>query len=43
MMENRPLARALYAQVEVGDVIPEQFFKAVAEILAYVYKMKHKI
>ncbi|GER65639.1 flagellar biosynthetic protein FlhB [Weizmannia acidilactici] len=43
MMENRPLARALYAEVEVGDAIPEQFFKAVAEILAYVYKIKHKI
>ena len=43
MLENRPLARALYEQVEVGGRIPEQFFKAVAEILAYVYKIKHKI
>ncbi|MCB6949665.1 EscU/YscU/HrcU family type III secretion system export apparatus switch protein, partial [Roseburia faecis] len=39
MLENRPLARALYEQVEVGGRIPEQFFKAVAEILAYVYKI----
>lgn len=42
-IENRPLARALYAQVEIGDSIPEEFFKAVAEILAYVYRLKEKI
>lgn len=42
-VENRPLARALYSQTEVGDVIPEEFFKAVAEILAYVYRTKNKI
>lgn len=42
-IENRPLARALYSQTEVGDTIPEEFFKAVAEILAYVYKTKRKI
>ena len=42
-IENRPLARALYAQAEIGDVIPEQFFKAVAEILAYVYRLKRKV
>lgn len=43
MVENRPLARALYSQAEIGDVIPEEFFKAVAEILAYVYRTKNKI
>ena len=42
-IENRPLARALYAQTEIGDEVPEEFFKAVAEILAYVYKLKRKI
>ncbi|WP_027408700.1 flagellar biosynthesis protein FlhB [Anoxybacteroides tepidamans] len=42
-VENRPLARALYSQAEIGDAIPEQFFKAVAEILAYVYRLKRKI
>src|SRR5690606_22640713 len=36
-IENRPLARALYAGTEIGDAIPEEYFKAVAEILAYVY------
>ncbi|PLR77651.1 flagellar biosynthesis protein FlhB [Bacillus sp. V3-13] len=42
-VENRPLARALYSQAEVGDAIPEEFFKAVAEILAFVYKTKNKM
>ncbi|NSL51168.1 flagellar biosynthesis protein FlhB [Calidifontibacillus erzurumensis] len=42
-VENRPLARALYEETEIGDVIPEHFFKAVAEILAYVYRLKRKI
>jgi len=43
MVENRPLARALYDQVEIGEEVPEEFFKAVAEILAYVYRIKRKI
>jgi flagellar biosynthetic protein FlhB len=40
MMENKPLARALYSQVELGDTIPADLFQAVAEVLAYVYKIK---
>lgn len=43
MVENRPLARAMYDEVEIGDRIPEHFFKAVAEILAYVYRIQQKI
>lgn len=43
IVENRPLARALYDQVEIGEEIPEEFFKAVAEILAYVYRVKKKV
>ncbi|MEG2081656.1 MAG: flagellar biosynthesis protein FlhB [Oscillospiraceae bacterium] len=39
-IENRPLARALYAQTEINDAIPFEHFAAVAEILALVYKMK---
>lgn len=39
-MENKPLARALYERAEIGDVIPADLFQAVAEVLAYVYKMK---
>ncbi|WP_433749776.1 flagellar biosynthesis protein FlhB [Falsibacillus pallidus] len=42
-VENRPLARALYDQAEIGQAVPEDFFKAVAEILAYVYRIKNKI
>ena len=43
MVENRPLARAMYDQVEIGQRIPNEFFKAVAEVLAYVYRVKRKI
>ena len=39
-MENKPLARALYAEVEIGDVIPEKYYEVMALILAEVYKMK---
>jgi flagellar biosynthetic protein FlhB len=39
--EDRELARALYKICEVGDFIPEKLFKAVAQILAYVYQIKN--
>ncbi len=39
LVENVPVARALY-RVEVGEPVPEELFKAVAEILAYVYGLK---
>ncbi|MFK7695821.1 flagellar biosynthesis protein FlhB [Paenibacillus sp. HJGM_3] len=42
-MENKPLARALYEQVEIGQTIPADLFQAVAEVLAYVYKLKGKV
>ena len=42
LVENRMVARELYAQVEIGEQIPEQFFRAVAEILAFVYRLKGK-
>jgi flagellar biosynthesis protein FlhB len=42
LMENKPLARALYAQVEIGESIPQQLFQAVAEVLAYVYNLRNK-
>jgi flagellar biosynthetic protein FlhB len=38
LMENKPLARALYYRVEIGQSIPEDLFRAVAEVLAYVYR-----
>ena len=43
MVENRELARAMYDQVEIGQKIPDEFFKAIAEVLAYVYRIKQKI
>lgn len=41
VLERKPLARALYASVEVGATIPHELFKAVAEVLAYVYRLKN--
>lgn len=43
IVENKPLARMLYYNVELGAVIPQELFKAVADILAYVYKLQGKI
>ena len=40
VIENKPLAWALYLNVEIGDEIPEDLYKGVAEILAMVYKLK---
>ncbi len=42
IVENKPLARALYATVEIGGAIPHEMYKAVAEVLAYVYRLKHR-
>jgi len=39
VVENPPLARALYSAVEVGSAISPEFYKAIAEILAYVYRL----
>jgi flagellar biosynthesis protein FlhB len=40
VVENKPLAQMLYAHVDVGEAIPENLYKAVAEILAYVFTRK---
>jgi flagellar biosynthetic protein FlhB len=42
MVENRPLARALFAATEVGGIVPPELYKSVAEVLAYVYRLKPK-
>lgn len=42
IVENVPLARALYKTVKVGEGVPRSLYKAVAEILAFVYKVKRK-
>lgn len=47
IIENKPLARTMFKNVEIGDYIPMDLYKAIAEILALVYEMnekkKHKI
>ena len=40
IVENKPLARMLFANVEVGEMVPPELYKAVAEVLAYVYHLK---
>jgi len=42
IVERKPLAQALYKMVEVGQEIPPQFYKAVAELLAYGYELTGK-
>ena len=42
MVENVPLARSLYKTVDVGTSVPRELYKAVAEVLAFVYKLKRK-
>ncbi|OWY72443.1 flagellar biosynthesis protein FlhB [cyanobacterium TDX16] len=42
IVERKPLAQALFKTVEVGQEVPEQFYKAIAEILAYVYELNGK-
>ena len=39
IIENKPLARALYAEVEIGDMIPDEYYQALAVILAKVYAL----
>ncbi|MFP4097584.1 MAG: flagellar biosynthesis protein FlhB [Alphaproteobacteria bacterium] len=43
LYEDKPLARALYDAVELEDMIPVEYFKAVAEIISYVFKLKGKM
>ena len=40
--ENKPLARSLYASVEVNEYIPAEFYQVAAELMAWVYKNKEK-
>lgn len=42
IVENKPLARMLYANVEIGAQVPPELYQAVAEVLAYVYHLKGK-
>ena len=42
IVENRPLARALFAETEIGDIIPEKYYQAIAVVLAHVYKLNQE-
>jgi flagellar biosynthetic protein FlhB len=42
IVENPPLARSLYRHVEVGHEIPVAFYRAVAEVLAYIYRLMNR-
>lgn len=43
IVENKPLARMLYANVDVGSVVPPELYQAVAEVLAFVYHLKGRV
>ena len=43
IVENKPLARTLYANVEIGQEIPPELYQAVAEVLAFVYHLQGKV
>lgn len=40
VVENKPLAQSLYKLVDVGSTIPEQLYQAVAEVFAYIYRLR---
>jgi flagellar biosynthetic protein FlhB len=42
ILENKPLARALHANVEIGDEIPEEYYSLVSGILVKIYEMTGK-
>lgn len=42
LVENAAVARGLYAAVEIGQFVPAEFFRPVAEILAYIYRLKNR-
>ncbi|UJL47952.1 flagellar biosynthesis protein FlhB [Virgibacillus sp. NKC19-16] len=42
-VENRQLARSIHSVLDIDDMIPEEFYQAVAEILAYVYRIEKKV
>jgi flagellar biosynthetic protein FlhB len=42
LIENPPLARALYKSVDVGQEIPPHLYRAIAEILAYIFRLTNR-
>ncbi len=43
IVENKPLARMLYANVDIGEFVPPELYQAVAEVLAFVYHLQGKV
>ncbi len=43
IVENKPLARMLYANVDIGQAVPPELYQAVAEVLAFVYQLQGRI
>jgi len=43
IVENKPLARMLYANVDIGQMIPPELYQAVADVLAFVYQLQGKV
>ena len=43
VVENRPLARALYAKAEIGDPVPEEYYDAIAKVLAHVARLDGRV
>lgn len=43
IVENKPLARTLYSAVDIGEAVPPELYQAVAEVLAYVYRLKKRL
>ena len=42
IMENKPLARAMFKTMKLGQMVPRELFTAVAQVLSYIYKLKRK-
>lgn len=42
VMENKPLARALFSEVEIGEMVPEKYYEVVALVLAEIYSLNQK-
>lgn len=42
IVENKPLARTMYKTLKIGQAIPKELYAAVAEVLSYIYSLKHK-
>ena len=43
IVENPPLARALFSSIEIEEFIPTEYYQAVAEVISYVYKLKGRV